>query len=85
MVISGLHGLALIIAAKIPTQRAHYSASRAKAEAVASRGAIGLLIVNTAADEAGQPWARMAGRWNQPARETLVIAADYLETVITLA
>lgn len=48
------------------TQRAHYSASRAKAEAVASRGAIGLLMVNTAADEAGQPWSRVAGRWNQP-------------------
>ena len=26
------------------------------------RGAIGLLMVNTAADEAGQPWARTAGR-----------------------
>ncbi|NYZ61428.1 M28 family metallopeptidase [Luteimonas deserti] len=50
-----------------PTQRAHYSASRAKAEAVAARGAVGLVMVNTAADEAGQPWARIAGRWNQPA------------------
>ncbi|MCC6380074.1 MAG: class I SAM-dependent methyltransferase [Burkholderiales bacterium] len=29
--------------------------------------------------------ADLLGRWNQPARETLVIAADYLETVITLA
>jgi len=49
-----------------PTQRAHYSASRSKAEAVAARGAVGLLMVNTAADEAGQPWARIADRWNQP-------------------
>lgn len=50
-----------------PTQRAHYSASRSKAEAVAARGAVGLLMVNTAADEAGLPWARLAARWNQPA------------------
>ncbi len=50
-----------------PTQRAHYGASRAKAEAVASRGAIGMLMVNTAADEAGQPWARIVERARQPA------------------
>lgn len=49
------------------TQRAYYSSSHAKAEAVASRGAVGLLMVNTAADEAGSPWSRTSERWNQPA------------------
>ncbi|MBB3342466.1 M28 family peptidase [Luteimonas sp. RC10] len=49
------------------TQAAHYGSLRSKVEAVAARGAIALVLVHTAADEAGTPWARTRERGLQPA------------------
>ncbi|KLI99963.1 hypothetical protein WQ56_10730 [Luteimonas sp. FCS-9] len=49
------------------TQYAHHASLRTKAEAVAARGAIALVLVHTAADEAGTPWARTVERGLQPA------------------
>jgi Zn-dependent M28 family amino/carboxypeptidase len=44
-------------------RRAFYSASREKLSAVAERGAIGVVFVNTPDDEASAPWSRNADNW----------------------
>ena len=46
-------------------RRAFYSASREKLRVLAERGAIGVVFVNTAEDEAGAPWARSADNWQR--------------------
>ncbi|MDN5782848.1 MAG: M20/M25/M40 family metallo-hydrolase, partial [Luteimonas sp.] len=48
-------------------RRAFHSSSREKLRAVAERGAIGAVFINTAQDEAGSPWAQGAANWNKPA------------------
>jgi len=47
-------------------RRAFYSSSREKLRALAERGAIGVVFVNTAEDEARRPWARSAAEWDKP-------------------
>jgi Zn-dependent M28 family amino/carboxypeptidase len=47
-------------------RRAHYGATSAKLRALAERGAIGVVFVNTAADEAQLPWTRNADNWERP-------------------
>ena len=48
-------------------QQAFYSASREKLRALAERGAVGAVFVNTAQEEARTPWARLAAGWQKPA------------------
>lgn len=46
-------------------RRAFHSASREKLRALAERGAIGAVFVNTPQDEAGSPWSRSADNWQR--------------------
>jgi Zn-dependent M28 family amino/carboxypeptidase len=46
-------------------RRAFYSASREKLRALAERGAIGVVFVNTPEDEARAPWSRGADNWQR--------------------
>ncbi len=46
-------------------RRAYYSASREKLRALAQRGAVGVVFVNTADDEVGSPWTRSAENWQR--------------------
>ncbi len=46
-------------------RRAFYSSSREKFRALAERGAIGVITVNTPEDEADTPWARSAANWQR--------------------
>lgn len=47
-------------------RRAFYSSSREKMRGLAERGAIGVVFVSTAEDEARSPWARAAENWARP-------------------
>ena len=47
-------------------RRAFHSSSREKMRTIAERGAVGVVFVNTAEDEARNPWARSAANWNKP-------------------
>ena len=47
-------------------RRAFYSSSREKLRALVERGAVGVVYVNTAADEARQPWSRSSESWDKP-------------------
>lgn len=47
-------------------RRAYYSATRNKLAALAERGAVGAVFVNTARDEARSPWQRSADAWRKP-------------------
>jgi Zn-dependent M28 family amino/carboxypeptidase len=47
-------------------ERAFHSSWREKLHALATRGAVGAVIVNTADDEARHPWARTAENWRRP-------------------
>ncbi|HXH01494.1 MAG TPA: hypothetical protein VNI56_04830, partial [Xanthomonadaceae bacterium] len=47
-------------------RRAFYSSSREKLRALVARGAVGVVFVNTAEDEARNPWARGAANWDKP-------------------
>lgn len=47
--------------------RALHSATREKLANVAARGAVAAVLVGSAADEAGSPWARSAANWERPA------------------
>lgn len=49
-----------------PTRRAFHSSSREKLRALADRGAVGVVWVGTADDEARAPWARGAANWQRP-------------------
>ncbi|MFZ2754466.1 MAG: M28 family metallopeptidase [Lysobacteraceae bacterium] len=46
-------------------RRAFHSASREKLRALAERGAVGAVFVNTPQDEAGSPWSRSADNWQR--------------------
>ncbi len=46
-------------------RRAFHSASREKLRALAERGAVGVVFVNTPKDEADAPWARDADHWQR--------------------
>ncbi len=48
-------------------RRAFHSSTREKLKAVAERGAVGVVFVNTPADEARAPWSRSADAWQKPA------------------
>jgi Zn-dependent M28 family amino/carboxypeptidase len=48
-------------------RRAFYSSGREKLRALAERGAVGVVFVNTPEDEADAPWARSAENWQRPA------------------
>jgi len=67
-----LHGKIAVIFGGAPARfdndrRAFYASLREKLGAVAARGAIGAVLVNTAQDEASAPWARAAAAWDKPA------------------
>jgi Zn-dependent M28 family amino/carboxypeptidase len=47
-------------------QRAFHSSGREKLRALAERGAVGAVFVNTAQDEARSPWQRGADAWQKP-------------------
>lgn len=47
-------------------RRAFYSSGREKLRALAERGAVGVVYVSTAEDEARQPWARSSASWDKP-------------------
>jgi len=47
-------------------RRAFHSSGREKLRELAGRGAVGVVFVDTAADEARSPWARGSARWQQP-------------------
>lgn len=47
-------------------RRAFYSSGREKLRALAERGAVGAVFVNTADDEARSPWARGVANWDKP-------------------
>lgn len=47
-------------------RRAFYSSTREKLRALAERGAVGAVFVNTAQEEARSPWARSADNWRKP-------------------
>ncbi len=47
-------------------RRAYYSSTREKLRALAERGAVGAVFVNTAQEEARSPWARSADNWRKP-------------------
>ncbi|MDO5504881.1 MAG: M20/M25/M40 family metallo-hydrolase [Pseudoxanthomonas suwonensis] len=46
--------------------RAHHAAMESKLQTLAARGALAAVLVNSAADEAGVPWAVTAGNWQRP-------------------
>jgi Zn-dependent M28 family amino/carboxypeptidase len=48
------------------TRRAFHSSSREKLRALAERGAVGVVWVGTADEEARSPWARGAANWQRP-------------------
>ena len=48
------------------TRRAFHASLSEKLRGVAERGAVGVVIVGTAADEVRMPWARSAEGWNRP-------------------
>lgn len=47
-------------------QRAFHSSGREKLRALAERGAVGVLWINSADDEVRSPWARSAANWERP-------------------
>lgn len=47
-------------------RRAFYSSGREKLRALAERGAVGAVFVNTADDEARSPWTRGVANWDKP-------------------
>lgn len=47
--------------------RAFHSALREKLQAVAARGAVGVVVLSTPQSEARLPWARLRGSWDAPA------------------
>lgn len=47
-------------------RRAFYGSGREKLRALAERGAVGAVFVNTAEEEARSPWARGAENWQRP-------------------
>jgi Zn-dependent M28 family amino/carboxypeptidase len=49
-----------------PDRRALHAATSEKLRALAERGAIGAVFVNTVADEVQLPWARSADHWQRP-------------------
>ena len=67
-----LHGKIAVVFPGAPAdfdndRRAFYSATREKLRALAERGAVGVVFVNTPQDEAGAPWLRNAENWQRPA------------------
>ena len=47
-------------------RRAFYSSQREKSRVLVERGAIGVIVLNNAEDEARVPWSRGADNWNKP-------------------
>lgn len=66
-----LHGRIAVVFGGAPARfdndrRAFYSSKREKLRALAERGAIGVVLVNTPQDEADRPWAQSADNWQRP-------------------
>jgi Zn-dependent M28 family amino/carboxypeptidase len=66
-----LHGKVAVLFGGAPAafdhdQRAIHGAVPGKLRALAARGAIGAVFVDSAQDEARTPWARQAAAWEQP-------------------
>jgi Zn-dependent M28 family amino/carboxypeptidase len=49
-----------------PDRRALHAATEEKLRALAQRGAVGVVFVNTVADEVQLPWSRVADYWQRP-------------------
>jgi len=66
-----LHGRIAVVFGGAPARfdndrRAFYSSKREKLRALAERGAVGVVLVNTPQDEADRPWAQSADNWQRP-------------------
>lgn len=68
-----------------PTRRAFHASLREKLQAVAARGAVGAVLVGTAADEARAPWERSAAAWDRPSMRLRGADGRGVDTVPTLA
>src|SRR5690606_39265758 len=55
------------------TRRAYHASLAEKLRGVAERGAVGVVLVGTAAEEVRTPWARSAAAWDRP---TMRLRAD---------
>ncbi|MGH8032385.1 MAG: M20/M25/M40 family metallo-hydrolase [Luteimonas sp.] len=60
-------------------RRAFYASTREKLKAVAQRGAIGAVLVNTIDDEARAPWSRSADNWDRPSMRLRGADGDALD------
>lgn len=47
-------------------ERAYHASTRRKLEVLSERGAVGVVFLNSAEDEARAPWARAAANWDKP-------------------
>jgi Zn-dependent M28 family amino/carboxypeptidase len=47
-------------------RRAFYSSQREKSRVLVERGAVGVVVLNNAGDEARYPWSRAADNWDKP-------------------
>lgn len=67
---------------KIPgTARAHYSNGHTKAEALAARGAVAIISVNTPAEEVRRPWLSTLGGSRFPAMTLLAADGSLVDVV----
>ncbi|MBI3885114.1 MAG: M20/M25/M40 family metallo-hydrolase [Opitutae bacterium] len=81
-----LHGKVAVVffgaPAKIPgTARAHYSNGHTKAEALAARGAVAIITVNSPAEEVRRPWLTTLGSSRFPAMTLLAADGSLVDVV----
>lgn len=65
-------------------ERAHYSSGRIKAEALAERGAVGMLMLSDPVRAEKYPWARGAANWARPSMRLRDANSEPLDTQPTL-
>ena len=66
------------------TRRAFHAALDEKLRSVAERGAVGAVLVGTAADEVRTPWARSAAGWDRPSMRLRDTEGRGIDTFPTL-
>ena len=67
-----------------PERRALHATTDEKLRALAERGAIGAVFVNTVADEVQLPWARSADHWQRPGMRLRNVDGSGIETFPSL-
>jgi Zn-dependent M28 family amino/carboxypeptidase len=67
-----------------PDRRALHATTDEKLRALAERGAIGVVFVNTVADEVQLPWARTADHWQRPGMRLRNVDGSGIETFPSL-